>query len=97
MTKSFGFVGLLFGAVLRLPITFYLRDMLMDIILEIIAEKKARNIEPTHALFKDVFDRATIEGIAADEIRNGLNELFINGEIEVGDTLNDKWIRILNN
>ena len=71
--------------------------MLMDIILEIIAEKKARNIEPTHALFKDVFDRATIEGIAADEIRNGLNELFINGEIEVGDTLNDKWIRILNN
>ena len=53
------------------------------------------NIEPTHALFKEVFDRATIEGIAADEIKNGLNELFINGEIEVGDTLNDKWIRIL--
>ena len=35
----------------------------------------------------------TIEGIAADDIRNGLNELFIAGEIEVGDTLNDKWIR----
>ena len=69
--------------------------MLKNIILKIIANKKARNIEPTHALFKDVFDRATIEGIAADEIRNGLNELFINGEIEVGDTLNDKWIRVL--
>ena len=69
--------------------------MLKNIILKIIAEKKARNIEPTHALFKEVFDRATIEGIAADEIRKGLNELFINGEIEVGDTLNDKWIRIL--
>ena len=53
------------------------------------------NIEPTHALFKEVFDRATIEGIAADEIRKGLNELFINGEIEVGRTINDKWIRIL--
>ena len=69
--------------------------MLKNIILEITAEKKRRNIEPTHALFKDVFDRATIEGIAADEIRNGLNELFINGEIEVGETINDKWIKIV--
>ena len=68
--------------------------MLKNIILEIIAEKKVRNIEPTHALFKDVFDRATIEGIAADEIKKGLNELFWAGEIEVGDTLNDKWIKI---
>ena len=68
--------------------------MLKNTILEIIAEKKARNIEPTHALFKDVFDRATIEGIAADEIRKGLNELFINGEIEVGRTINDKYIKI---
>ena len=58
--------------------------MLNNIILEIIADKKQRNIEPTHALFKEVFDRATIEGIAADEIKKGLNELFINGEIEVG-------------
>ena len=68
--------------------------MLKNIIFKIIADKKQRNIEPTHALFKEVFDRATIEGIAADEIRNGLNELFIAGEIEVGDTLNDKYIKI---
>ena len=68
--------------------------MLKNIISEITADKKARNIEPTHALFKDVFDRATIEGIAADDIRNGLNELFINGEIEVGRTINDKYIKI---
>ena len=69
--------------------------MLKNIILEIIADKKQRNIEPTHALFKEVFDRATIEGIAADEIRKGLNELYLAGEIEVGDTLNNKWIKIL--
>ena len=69
--------------------------MLKNIILEIKAEKKARNIEPTHALFKEVFDRATIGGIAADEVRNGLNELFINGDIEVGETINDKWIKIV--
>ena len=50
--------------------------MLKNIILKVIPTKKQRNIEPTHALFKEVFDRATIEGIAADEIRNGLNELL---------------------
>ena len=71
-----------------------LYNMILKIINQISSEKKASNIEPTHALFKEVFDRATIEGIAADEIRNGLNELFINGEIEVGDTLNDKYIKI---
>ena len=68
--------------------------MLKNIILQITADKKARNIEPTHAIFKEVFDRATIEGIAADEIRNGLNELYLAGEIEVGETLNDKYIKI---
>ena len=69
--------------------------MILKIINQISTEKKASNIEPTHALFKDVFDRATIEGMAADEIRKGLNELYINGEIEVGRTINDKWIKIL--
>ena len=73
---------------------YMLYNMILKIINQISSEKKARNIEPTHALFKDVFDRATIEGIAADEIRNGLNELFINGEIEVGRTINDKYITI---
>ena len=68
--------------------------MLKNIISEFTADKKARNIEPTHALFKEVFDRATIEGIAADDIRNGLNELYLAGEIEVGRTINDKYIKI---
>ena len=68
--------------------------MFFKIINQISNEKKAKGIEPTHALFKEVFDRATIEGIAADEIKNGLNELFINGEIEVGTTINDKYIKI---
>ena len=58
--------------------------MLKNIISEITADKKKRSIEPTHALFKEVFDRATIKGIAADEIRNGLNELYLAGEIEIG-------------
>ena len=73
---------------------YMLYNMISEIINQISSEKEANNIEPTHALFKEVFDRATIEGIAADDIRNGLNELFINGEIEVGRTINDKYIKI---
>ena len=73
---------------------YMLYNMISEIINQISSEKEANNIEPTHALFKEVFDRATIEGIAADEIRNGLNELFIAGEIEVGRTINDKYIKI---
>ena len=69
--------------------------MLNNIILEIIADKKARNIEPAHATFKEVYSIGQKQGLSATSIKSGLNELFINGEIEVGDTLNDKWIRIL--
>ena len=68
--------------------------MLKNIILEITADKKARNIEPTHATFKEVYAKAVSKGLSAADVRNGLNELYLAGEIEVGDTLNDKWIKL---
>ena len=68
--------------------------MFFKIINQISNEKKAKGIEPTHVLFMEVIDRAKVEGIAADEIKKGLNELFIAGEIEVGRTINDKYIKI---
>ena len=68
--------------------------MLNNIILEITAERKSRNIEPTHATFKEVYSIAKSKGLSIEDVRNGLNELYIAGEIEVGDTLNDKYIRI---
>ena len=68
--------------------------MLKNIILEITADKKARNIEPTHALYKEVYAIAISKGLSVEEVRNGLNELYLAGEIEVGDTLNDKYIKI---
>ena len=71
--------------------------MIKNIISEITDDKKKRNIEPTHALFKEVYSIAKSKGIAADEIRNGLNELYLAGEIEVGRTINDKWIKINTN
>ena len=69
--------------------------MLKNIILEITARKKARNIEPTHALFKEVYSIAISKGLSVTEVRNGLNELYLAGEIEVGRTINDKYIRVL--
>lgn len=68
--------------------------MLKNIILEITADKKARHIEPTHATSKEVYDIAISKGLSVAEVRNGLNELYLAGEIEVGDTLNDKYIKI---
>ena len=68
--------------------------MLKNIILEITADKKARNIEPTHAIYKEVYSIAISKGLSVADVRNGLNELYLAGEIEVGDTLNDKWIKL---
>ena len=68
--------------------------MLKNIILEITAEKKSRNIEPTHALLKEVYTLAKSKELSVEYVNNGLNELYLAGEIEVGRTINDKWIKI---
>ena len=68
--------------------------MLKNIISEITADKKARNIEPNHATFKEVYCLGQKQGLSATSIKSGLNELFIAGEIEVGRTINDKYIKI---
>jgi hypothetical protein len=68
--------------------------MLKNIILEITTDKKSRNIEPTHAIYKEVYDIAISKGLSGADVRNGLNELYLAGEIEVGRTINDKYIRI---
>jgi hypothetical protein len=68
--------------------------MLKNIIIEITADKKARNIEPTHATSKEVYSIAISKGLNVADVRNGLNELYLAGEIEVGRTINDKYIKI---
>ena len=68
--------------------------MLNNIISEITADKKKRNIEPTHAILKEVYSMAKSKGLSVEDVKNGLNELYVSGEIEVGRTINDKWIKI---
>ena len=69
--------------------------MLYNIILEITEDKKKRNIEPTHDILKEVYSIAKSKGLSIEDVKNGLNELYLAGEIEVGRTINDKWIKIL--
>ena len=73
---------------------YMLYNMIFKIINQISTEKKASNIEPTHALFKEVYYLGQKQGLSATSIKSGLNELFIAGEIEVGRTINDKYIKI---
>ena len=71
--------------------------MIKNIISEITEDKKKRNIEPTHAILKEILSIAKSKGLSVEDVKNGLNELFIAGEIEVGRTINDKWIKINTN
>ena len=71
--------------------------MIKNIISEITEGKKKRNIEPTHALFKEVYSIAKSKGLSIEDVKNGLNELYLAGAIEVGRTINDKYIKINTN
>ena len=59
--------------------------------------QEKRNIEPTHATLKEVYSIAKSKGLSIEEVKDGLNELYLAGEIEVGRTINDKWIKINTN
>ena len=42
--------------------------MLKNIILEITADKEKRNIEPTHAILKEVYSIAKSKGLSIEEV-----------------------------
>ena len=69
--------------------------MLKNIISEITEDKKSKNIEPTHSILKEVYSIAKSKGLSIEDVNNGLNELYLAVEIEVGRTINDKWIKFL--
>lgn len=61
-----------------------MKETLLKIIQEEQERKEREGIIPTHTL------RLDLNRI----ISNALNELYREGKIEVGPTVNDKWIRI---
>lgn len=68
-------------------------EIILKIIKEIEAKKRADNRLPNYALLFDVIQAAkTHNGITPDKTRQSLNELHQSGRIETGDTINDKYI-----
>jgi hypothetical protein len=65
-------------------------EAVIDIIRRIEADKRAASRVPAHALFIEV---ANAYG-NADEAREELNRLYREGKIEVGHTVNDRYIRV---
>ena len=60
----------------------------LEIILAIVAEKKAKGVWPTHALEGEVTRRYA--GASAE-----LKELGQSGHIKLGRTINDRYIKIM--
>lgn len=61
-----------------------MEEALLQAISEIIADRKQRNVAPLHAMNYEVLDKVT----------EALNNLEKQGKINVGETINHKWITI---
>jgi hypothetical protein len=58
------------------------QQAILSIIKQIENEKLLKYIEPHYALLSDI----------NAVVRKTLNELYLQGSVKVGDTINDKWI-----
>lgn len=68
---------------------------IIGIINQIEADKRARNIAPTHAIKKEIIEKAASCGISPSEVEAELNRLQEWQIIYMGNTINDKYIQIL--
>ena len=59
-----------------------MEEALMQVINEIVQDKQSARKFPTYATKREVYDK----------VRKALNNLWAQGRIKVGDTINDKWI-----
>ena len=63
---------------------------IIEIINQIESDKDSRNIVPNYATFPEI---VKIYG-NRDYIRNELNRLYVEGKIIIGETINDKYIKL---
>lgn len=61
-----------------------MEEALLQLVRDIQDRKREGHISPTHSLKQEVFT----------EVANALNNLYLAGKIEVGDTINDKYIKV---
>ena len=69
----------------------------IEIINQIEADKKARSIEPHHATLREIEVMACInqQELALCIVRAELVELWKEKKIQIGDTINSKYITVL--
>ena len=67
--------------------------MILDTIKEIQEQKIKAKKEPSHAMFIEVLQTLKDKGITQEKLRKELNRLFKEDKIEVGSTLNSKYIK----
>lgn len=61
-----------------------MEEALLEVINRIVEVKRQSGVFPLNATSREVYD----------EVAKSLNSLYTQGKIEVGDTLNYKWIVI---
>jgi hypothetical protein len=61
-----------------------IKDSVLSIVTELIEKKKGK-IEPEIITFSELIQ----------SIKGSLNELYKEGKIKVGDTINDKYIEVI--
>ncbi len=67
--------------------------MILDTIKEIQEQKIKAKKEPSHAMFIEVLQALNDKGITQEKLRKDLNRLYKEDKIEVGSTLNSKYIK----
>lgn len=65
-----------------------MKQIIKDEIFAIVEVKRAENKDPLHCLYSE------LQSEIVKRLKSELNQLFRDGEIEVGETINDKWIKL---
>lgn len=65
-----------------------MKQIIKDEIFAIVEVKRAKNKHPLHCLYSE------LQTEIVKRLNSELNQLFRDGEIEVGNTINDKWIKL---
>ena len=66
-----------------------MKEKVLKLIKQIIAKKIKERIEPNYVLHADL-----LQYYSPDQLKDPLNELFQEGKIRIGNTINSTWIEI---
>ncbi|MBP1638956.1 MAG: hypothetical protein H6Q17_539 [Bacteroidetes bacterium] len=65
-----------------------MKNLLIVIIGQLLSDRKQHNEVPSHVLLLE------LQKEVYSQIYSALNELEVEGKIEIGHTLNDRWIKL---